>query len=111
MLHTYTREPIKVEGSTVVLVEHNGQSASLPLIVTLGKGLGRDWISALKLDWRTIFKVGTTHTLEEVLSKYNDVFKDELGTVQGVSAKIYVDVDTQPQFHKARPVPSLWNKV
>ena len=109
-LQTYTGEPIKVEGSTVVLVEHNGQSASLPLIVTQGKGptlLGRDW---MKLDWRTIFKVGTTHTLEEVLSKHNDVFKDELGTVQGVSAKIYVDPDTQPQFHKARPVPFALRK-
>ena len=112
-LQTYTGESIKVEGSTEVLVEHNGQSVSLPLIVTHGKGpnlLGRDWMSALKLDWRTIFKLEATHTLEEVLSKHSDVFKDELGTVQGISAKIHVDPNTQPQFHKARSVPFALRK-
>lgn len=112
-LQTYTGEPIKVEGSTVVLVEHNGQSASLPLIVTQEKGptlLGRDWMSALKLDWRTIFKMEAIHTLEKVLDKYSDVFKDELGRVQGVSAKIHVDPNTRPQFHKARPVPFALRK-
>ena len=59
-LHTYTGEPIKVLGSTEVLVQHNGQSMSLPLIVMKGKGsplLGRNWLSVLKLDWQNVFKV------------------------------------------------------
>ena len=56
-LSTYTGEPIEVEGSTIVQVEHNDQSLSLPLIVTKGDGptlLGRDWLLLLRLDWHNI---------------------------------------------------------
>lgn len=114
-LQTYTGESIGVVGSTPVQVEHNGQTASLSLIVTQGKGptlLGRDWMSALRLDWREIFKVKTTLTLQGVLEEHRAVFRDELGKVQGVTAKIHVDPEAQPKFHKARPVPfSLRKKV
>ena len=33
------------------------------------------------------------------------MFKSELGTLKGYEAKILVDSDAQPRFHKARPVP------
>ena len=44
-LQTYTSEPIRVCGSMVVQVEHDGQSVPLPLIITEGRGptlLGRN---------------------------------------------------------------------
>lgn len=81
-LQTYTREAIKVLGSITVLVEHNDQNTMLSLIVTEGDGptlLGRDWLTALKLDWKTVFKVGVKRTLQEVLDKHSNVFKDGLG--------------------------------
>ena len=56
-LLTYTKEAIGVMGSTEVTVEHNQQSATIPLIVTKGAGpclLGRNWLAALKLDWQKI---------------------------------------------------------
>ena len=59
-LQTYTGETIPVLGSVIVPVEHNGQTRTLPLIVTEGSGpslLGRDWLSALRLDWKVIFSV------------------------------------------------------
>ena len=59
-------------------------------------------MSALRLDWREIFKVTTTLTLQGVLEEHSEVFRDELG----VTAKIHVDPEAQPKFHKARPVPS-----
>lgn len=52
MLFTYTAESIPVVWSTEMRVEHHGQAATLPLIVTRGQGpplLGKDWLSALKL--------------------------------------------------------------
>ena len=73
-LKTYSGDPIIVHGSTVVPVEHNGQAAKLPLIVMAGNGpnlLGRDWLSALCLDWKTIFSVGTSLTLQQVLDENN----------------------------------------
>ena len=33
------------------------------------------------------------------------MFKDELGKLQGVEAKIYVEEGARPRFEKARPVP------
>ena len=33
------------------------------------------------------------------------MFKDELGTMQGVKAKLYVKPDSKPKFFKSRPVP------
>ena len=107
-LFTYTREAIGVLGSTEVTVEHNQQVATLPLIVTMGTGpclLGRNWLATLRLDWHRIFSVRTGHTLQNVLDKYPDVFKDDLGTVKGLKAKIHVDPEATPLYRKARSVP------
>ena len=59
-LCTYTGQAIDVMGTAEVKVEYNGQSATLPLFVTHGKGsslLGRNWLEALKLDRKKNFVV------------------------------------------------------
>ena len=107
-LFTYTQEAIGVLGTTEVTVEHNQQVATLPLILTKGTGpypLGRNWLATLKLDWHRIFSVRTDRTLQSVLDRYPDVFKDDLGTVKGLKAKIHVDPEATPLYHKARSVP------
>ena len=112
-LQTYTGESIKVCGSTLVSVEHNGQTATLLLIVTAGSGptlLGRDWLAALQLDWKMVFTVTPTLTLQQVLDEHNAVFKKGLGELQGVVAQIHIDGDVQPIFHKARQVPFAMRK-
>ena len=43
--------------------------------------------------------------LHELLSKYQDVFAEGLGTLKGVKAKIYVDQGAEPKCIKARAVP------
>ena len=107
-LFTYTQEAIDVLGSTEVKVEHNQQVSTLPLIVTKGTGpclIGRNWLTTLRLDWQRIFSIRTGRTLQSILDKYPDVFKDDLGTIKGVKAKIYVDPEATPLYHKARSVP------
>ena len=47
--------------------------------------------------------------MEEILHKYN-VFNDELGEIKGVKAKICVDPQVKPAFHKARTVPFALRK-
>ena len=112
-LQTYTGEPIQVKGSTVVKVEHYGQALDLPLIVSAGNGpalLGRDWLVALRLDWKSIFTVGNDLTLPKVLASHQDVFKEGLGELKGVAAKIHVDPSAKPEFRKANKVPFALRK-
>jgi hypothetical protein len=50
--------------------------------------------------------------LQDVLDKHSAVFKDELGCVQGTSAKFHVDPTVPSKFFKARQVPySIREKV
>ncbi len=47
----------------------------------------------------------TSGYLQELLDHHADLFKEELGTIQGTTTKIYVDPTVQPKFCKPRPVP------
>ena len=49
--------------------------------------------------------------VDQVLKKYQDVFKKELGTVQGVKAKIYVDTQEKPRYFKSRSPFALKEKI
>ena len=66
-----------------------------------------DWLE-IRLDWETIFQIVSDNprsVLQEVISKYHDVFAEELGTRKGVKASIYVDQDAESKYIKARAVP------
>ena len=57
VLKTYSGEKIIPAGEIEVEVEYNDQILTLPLIVAPGRTvplLGRDWMSALQLDWPSI---------------------------------------------------------
>ena len=107
-LRTYTGEPIRVLGSVMVTVNDNQQEAELPLLVVGGDGpslLGRNWLSSIRLDWKRILSIRTSQGLESILEQHKDVFKSELGTLNGVEAKIHIDPQAKPIFYKARTVP------
>ena len=59
--------------------------------------LGKSILS--KLSWCEVIQVKTEiqTDVDQVLKKYQDVMKNELGTVQGVKAKIYVDTQEKPR--------------
>ena len=116
-LQTYTGEPIRVCGTTQVQVKHKEQTATLPLVITEGNGptlLGRNWLEALRLDWRTIFHIGTNLTLQKVLNRHPDAFKEELGELRGVTAKIHVNqmlgLDSRKFVPYRSPYVTKWNK-
>ena len=64
--------------------------------------LGRDWLRKIKLDWH---EIKYAHTTEDILQRYSDVFREELGTLKGVTVKLHVDPDAAPRFFKPRVVP------
>ena len=70
-------EPVKLPGT---IVAHKGPNV-----------LGRDWLAKLELDWKQIFMVSKNQTLEEILEDNKQVFRDELGCISSVKAKIYID--------------------
>lgn len=112
ILSTYTGENIVVLGSVNVTVDYNKQRKFLPLVVVKGEGptlLGRNWLSHIRLKWNEIKQVHqpSSDKLQAILSEYSDVFRDELGTLQGTTAKIHVDDKVRPKFFKPRPLPYL----
>ena len=106
-LKTYSGEPLPVHGSITVEVCEGTQKMSLNLLVIGDSGpslLGRDWMHCLRLNWNSILHL-QVHSLNNLLQKHSDVFKDELGTLKDFEAKIYIEPGANPRFCKARPVP------
>ena len=111
MLKTYTGEHIKVLGSIDVNVTYKNQKKQLPLLVVSGDGpslFGRNWLQQIKLDWsglHAVSAVSPKSLWQGVIDRHPDVFRDELGKVQGTSAKFYLKPGVKPKFLRARPVP------
>ena len=114
-LKTYTGQPIPVRGQFTAKVTYEDQTADLPLLVVKGKGpslCGRNWLKQIRLNWKTIKTVSEHRqppeppkSIPEVIAKYSEVFRDELGTLKDIKATISVKPDATPKFHKARPLP------
>ena len=58
----------------------------------------------LILDWQEICHVSCT-SLQAVLDRYHTVFQKELGRMKNFEAKIHIDPNATPRFHRARSIP------
>lgn len=115
-LRTYTGAYVKVLGETLVNVRVNGVEKEAPLMIVREKGpnlLGRDWLKLFPgLVQDLHYQTSESEKLSKILKKHEDVFKDGLGTLKGVKAKIHVEENAKPVFCKARSVAySLKEKV
>ena len=89
-------------------VSHHNQKVSLPVFITDNDGLvlmGRDWLSALKLDWGLIKQISVADRLTALQTKYPSLFDDGLGTITRVVAHLKLKENAKPQFFKPRLVP------
>jgi hypothetical protein len=97
----------------MVPVRYENQKHTCALLALVVKGqdpnlFGRDWLRVIIMNWALIFQINECHPyseLKEVLETHKEVFTEELGTLEGTTAKIYANQDAQPKFVKARPVP------
>jgi hypothetical protein len=113
LLRTYSGELMRVKGCIQVLVEVNGVSKKLQLLVVNGGGsslLGRDWLSCLPLNWRDIKKVSQTTKVEhprirKLLEDYSEVFDSGLGEFSGPPVHLQLKTNARPRFMRARSVP------
>ncbi|KAL3974523.1 interleukin 1 receptor-like 1 [Sarotherodon galilaeus] len=104
-LRQYTGECILLLGAIEVHAAYQGQETAATLLVVKGEGpslLGRDLLQKIRLNWREIRYVTV---IAELLGKYADVFKNELGTLRGTTVKRCVDPFARPRFFKPRTVP------
>ena len=114
-LRTYSGELLCVLGSITVSVSYRDQQCDLPLLVARGVSdelplLGRDWLRVLKLDWKAVHLVqGPSNSMDQqlqsILNEHSDVFRDELGLMQGVKVSLQVTADAKPIYQRSRPVP------
>ncbi|KAL1258019.1 hypothetical protein QQF64_011263 [Cirrhinus molitorella] len=112
---TYTGEPTKVIGAAYVDVIYHQQRKKLPLIVVEGEGpslLGRGWLEQIKLCWGEIRNVRIKEseetlkeTLQGILQRHEEVFKEEVGTLKGMTATIHVKPGSVPKFFHPRSGP------
>ena len=122
-LRTYSGESLTLVGETDVKVRYGQQVASLPLIIVKGKSpnlFDRNWMQNLKLKWEDIFHLHTTGITsheegriqhKELITKYQEVFKEKMGLLEGATASIAVRADTAPLVFKTRPVPYAYNEL
>ena len=114
-LRTYTGESVSVLGQLQVKVQHDTTQATMPLQVVKGAGttlLGRDWLQKFRLDWKTIFKLHSSSSLQEILDSHKEVFSEKLGTLKDYKVKFYLEEQAKPHFFKPRPLPlALRDKV
>lgn len=85
------------------------QEQSLDLLIVAGDGpslMGRDWLMKIQLDWNELYSTNYCifAPLQVLLEKYEAVFRDEQGTVQGMKAKIHANGQIQPKFFRSRPL-------
>ena len=92
-LQTYSGEPLTILEMMDAKIVYNDQSAILPLIVVKGHGpslFGRSWLERIKLNWPSICAVTDKLSLNKVLDKHSRLFREDLGLLQGLTAKIFV---------------------
>ena len=103
-LKSYTGQQLKTLGMVETEIQYQNHTRVVPLTVVEGNGpslLGRDLIrefSVMKISQRNL-------TLQDVLSKHEEVFKKGLGTLKGAKAKIHVPEGATPRFFKPRSLP------
>ena len=100
------QEPLKLLGQANVQVCYEHQSVTLPILVVSGDGpslFERNWLHAIRLNWGEIKKINVA--LDDLMERYGELFKDELGTVQDYCVKLVLKQNAKPRFFRPRAVP------
>ena len=119
-VQTYSGEPLTVRGEAYVPIRYGNQTAREKMVVVEVENkpavLGRNWLSQIRLDRHTLFRVdrpsprktlGTDYT-----RRYSQLFEKGIGTLNGYETRITLRQDAVPKFHRPRPVPyALHSKV
>ena len=111
-LHQYDGTMLSTKGEIEVVVSTGQQTSTGKfVIVDIANDqlplLGRDWLLKLRLDWPKLLGQNMIHKMDTDMLKqeFPDVFKEELGLLQGIEAVIELKECSKPKFCKSRPIP------
>ena len=107
-LKSYCGQTLDLLGEISVPVKYHDQKKTIPLIVAKGEKpalLGRNWLKEIQLDWGKIFAIRDDSKLDNLLSKYQEVFTEQKGVISGFEADIHVPESATPIFRKSYQVP------
>lgn len=111
---TSSKQEIHLLGYVMVPVQFMSHVKELRLYVVPFSAVplfGRAWCTSFRVNLSNIHKLAVPMEqqqpqpkISEILSRYADVFAEDLGTVRGVQASLKVKPNVRPVFCKARPV-------
>jgi len=113
-LRSYTGHQVPNPGRCHAQVEVNDKKKMLQVaVVHNGTNLfGRDWLKHFRPNWtalvpvvRRIQEIEAGEALKDLLGRYQEIFKKELGHCKKMQASIDLKDDAKPKFQKARPLP------
>ena len=105
-LRVYSGHKVKVVGQVDVNVDYEGQQVQLPLLIIEGEHkpalFGRDWLTALKLDWNMLHELRSDTSAARIVSKFPDVFQKDVRCIRGYTGTIRLKENVKP-IRKAAP--------
>ncbi|XP_062864461.1 uncharacterized protein K02A2.6-like [Trichomycterus rosablanca] len=124
MLKTYTGEEVSPKGKLKVDVTHGNKTHQLELYVLKSGGpalLGRERLRKIQIDWHEIKALSISPSLKspncsseqrltQILKDNAMTFEKGIGKLKHIKAKIELDDNATPRFHKARPTPYALRK-
>ncbi|PIK55509.1 hypothetical protein BSL78_07590 [Apostichopus japonicus] len=111
---SFTGQSVNPSGKVYVNVKYGNYDGKLRLYVvdcTEFYLLGREWLSMIPLDWKSLFRpikpdrVLKVSDLEQVIDKHRELFDDSLGKLSEAKAKIVLREEAQPVMRKPHRVP------
>ena len=106
-IRSFTGHSVQVLGTMDVNMKFRDRLFEARIIVTEYQHnlLGRDLIDKLGVLTINLVKEADTDTMKAALDRHPKLFKEELGKLKGIQAKMHVDGERAPIFFKPRPLP------
>ena len=70
--------------------------------------MGLNWLQHTRLDWKSLGMAMVKNKLQspsKILEHYQEVFRDELGTMKDFTVKLEIKGNAKPKFCRPRSIP------
>ncbi|XP_055850659.1 uncharacterized protein K02A2.6-like [Episyrphus balteatus] len=110
-LQTWSKEKLRILGSSLVNIKYNNKDYKLPVVVVAGGGrclMGRDWFPILGISVQGVCALEVAGNALNLEGKFRNVFSEELGAHKGPPVSLEILPGSNPIFLKHRQCPIAW---